>query len=108
MSDESPDRRGLRSVVAAVGALVVVALPLGFALLGGLVAWSDCALPLFGTCVGPSPWWVGAKFFLAAAILALVPVVAGTAAWQRSSSRGYAAVGLFVVGVVTIYLPTPQ
>lgn len=95
------------TVSAVIGATVLTAAPLTFALLGGLLSSSDCGLGLFGACTpSTESWWVTAKFFLAAVILATVPVAAGYAAWQRSSSWGYGSVGILVLGIITIYAPT--
>lgn len=96
------------AALASVAALAVVSVPLAFALLLAFHSLSDCGLVLFASCTPPmEPWWVTAKYFLAAVILASVPVAAGYAAWQRTSSWGYGSVGLLVLGIMTIYVPTP-
>ncbi|MCP2266412.1 hypothetical protein APR03_003778 [Promicromonospora thailandica] len=101
------DRRLPLTIAIVVGAIVIVAVPFVFTLAVAFASASDCGPMFFGTCSSASPWWVSAKFFLSALILASVPVAAGHAGWKWSSSWGYGSVGLFVLGILVFFAPTP-
>ncbi|MCP2266411.1 hypothetical protein ACFQHV_06485 [Promicromonospora thailandica] len=97
--------RVLATTAVAGGAALTVMTPFSVAVLLGLTT-PRCGPVLFDACGAPSPWWVSAVYFLAAALLLAVPPVAALAVWRSSWSRAGLALGLLVLGLVVLAAPS--